>query len=233
MKPILLVLIGLTMACGGGSQESGSVVPAASTPAAPPAAERQLMPGLGHHHHPIATASPDAQKFFDQGFSFVYAFNHEEAVRSFQRAADLDPKAPMPHWGIAWAVGPNYNLDLDDPRAKQAFEAIQKAVALVAGGPAHEREYVESMAGRYSPDPKADRTTLARKYSKAMRDLTGRHPDDLDAATLYAESLMNLRPWKLWTLEGKPAVDTLEIVDRKSTRLNSSHIQKSRMPSSA
>jgi hypothetical protein len=76
------------------------------------------------HHHPIATASPEAQRAFDQGFSLVFAFNHEEAVRSFQRAAELDPRAPMPHWGIAWALGPNYNLDIDDPRAKQAAEAI-------------------------------------------------------------------------------------------------------------
>src|SRR5215831_9644736 len=95
-----------------------------STPSAP-----VLMNGLSGHHHPIATSNPDAQKFFDQGFSLVYAFNHEEAVRSFQQAARLDPRAAMPHWGIAWALGPNYNLDLDDPRALQAYEAIRKATA--------------------------------------------------------------------------------------------------------
>jgi tetratricopeptide (TPR) repeat protein len=170
------------------------------------------MSGLGNHHHAIATADPDAQKFFDQGFSLVFAFNHEEAVRAFQRASELDPKAPMPLWGIAWAVGPNYNLDLDDPRARQAFDAISKAKVLSANGPAHEREYIEAMAVRYSDDLKADRTQLGRRYSRAMAELRRRHPDDLDAATLYAESLMNLRPWKLWTLDGKPAEDTLEIV---------------------
>jgi tetratricopeptide (TPR) repeat protein len=164
------------------------------------------------HHHPIATASPEAQRAFDQGFSLVFAFNHEEAVRSFQRAAELDPRAPMPHWGIAWALGPNYNLDIDDPRAKQAAEAIAKAVALAADGAENEREYAAAMAVRYSPDPKADRAALARAYSGAMGALSQRYPDDLDAATLYAESLMNLKPWKLWTLDGRPAEGTETII---------------------
>ena len=215
-----------TVACGSRSPEprevAGTDRPAAAQPSVPspmaagatsstPSAH-VLMNGLSGHHHPIATSNPDAQKFFDQGFSLVYAFNHEEAVRSFQQAARLDPRAAMPHWGIAWALGPNYNLDLDDPRALQAYEAIQKATSLATAGPAHEREYVDVMAGRYSADPRADRTALARKYSRRVGELMRRHPDDLDAATLYAESLMNLRPWKLWSLEGKPAEDTLEIV---------------------
>jgi tetratricopeptide (TPR) repeat protein len=154
---------------------------------------------------------------FDQGFVLVYAFNHEEAVRSFQRAAELDPKAAMPHWGIAWALGPNYNLDIDDPRARQATDAIARAKTLAANGSQAERDYIDAMAVRYSADPKADRAALARRYADAMRALTERYPDDLDAATLYAESLMNLRPWKLWTLDGKPAEDTeqiLQVLDR-------------------
>ena len=79
-------------------------------------------------------------------------FNHEEAVRSFQRAAELDPSAAMPHWGIAWALGPNYNLDIDDPRARQAFEAIERARTLAKAAPAVEREYIEAMAVRYSAE---------------------------------------------------------------------------------
>ena len=172
----------------------------------------ELVAGLGPHHHPIATGSSEAQAFFDQGFSWVFAFNHEEAVRSFTRAAELDPVAAMPHWGIAWALGPNYNLDVDDPREKQAYQEIQTAKALAADGPPEERDYVAAMATRFSSDPKADRAKLARAYSAAMRNLARRYPDDLDAATLYAESLMNRNPWKLWTLDGKPAPDTEEIV---------------------
>jgi hypothetical protein len=129
----------------------------------------------------------------------------------------LDPKAAMPHWGIAWALGPNYNLDIDDPRARQATDAIARAKALAAGSSQAERDYVDAMAVRYSADLKADRAALARRYADAMRALTERYPDDLDAATLYAESLMNLRPWKLWTLDGKPAEDTeqiLQVLDR-------------------
>lgn len=170
------------------------------------------MPGMGNHHHPIATSNAEAQRFFDQGFDFVFGFNHEEAVRSFTRAAELDPKAAMPHWGIAWALGPNYNLDVDDERAKQANAAMAQALLLSKDAPEEERAYIEAMAIRFPVDAKPDRAALARKYSDAMRDLSRRYPDDLDAATLYAESLMNLRAWKLWTLDGKPAERTEEIV---------------------
>jgi len=170
------------------------------------------MSGMGDHHHPIRTTSPEAQAWFDQGMTLVFGFNHDEAVRSFERAAQLDPRAAMPHWGIAWALGPNYNLDIDDPRSTQAVAAVQRAQALSTDGPATERDYIATLAGRYSADPQADRAVLARRYSEAMRDLTRRYPDDLDAATLYAESLMNLRPWKLWALDGTPAEDTRQIM---------------------
>ena len=179
--------------------------------------EGGVIAGLGSHHHPITTSNPRAQQMFDQGFMLVYAFNHEEAVRSFQRAAALDPKAAMPQWGIAWALGPNYNLDIDDPRARLATDAIARAKTLAANASQAESDYVDAMAVRYSADPQADRAVLAHRYADAMRALTERYPDDLDAATLYAESLMNLRPWKLWTLDGKPAEDTeqiLQVLDR-------------------
>ena len=189
---------------------------AAPPPAAPTAAAHPpgptLIPGMGNHHHPIATTSPEAQRYFDQGFALVFGFNHEEAVRSFRHAAELDPNAAMPHWGIAWALGPNYNLDVDDERAKQANSAIAQALALSKDGPTSERGYIEAMAIRFPADGTPDRAALARRYADAMRDLSRRYPDDLDAATLYAESLMNLRAWKLWSLDGKPAERTGEIV---------------------
>src|SRR5713101_8141163 len=89
-----------------------------------------ILPGLGRLHHPIAASSGEAQKFFDQGLTLIYAFNHEEAVRSFQRAAELDPKAAMPHWGVALALGPNYNLDVDPERERAASAAVERAEAL-------------------------------------------------------------------------------------------------------
>ena len=207
---IILSTVILT-ACTAQAPEKPAA-PAPAPPQAQPSQGPSLMPGMGNHHHPIATSNAEAQRFFDQGFDFVFGFNHEEAVRSFTRAAELDPKAAMPHWGIAWALGPNYNLDVDDERAKQANAAMAQALLLSKDAPEEERAYIEAMAIRFPVDAKPDRAALARKYSDAMRDLSRRYPDDLDAATLYAESLMNLRAWKLWTLDGKPAERTEEIV---------------------
>ena len=171
-----------------------------------------LVRGLGDLHHPIATASAEAQRFFDQGLRFLYAFNHDEAVRSFSRAAELDPRAPMPAWGVALALGPNINLDVDPEREQAAFAAVQRARALAVDAREDERAYVEALARRYSDAPGADLKALAVAYADAMRDLAARHPDDLDAATLFAESLMDLRPWQLWTADGRPADGTEEIV---------------------
>src|SRR6266404_3978270 len=112
-----------------------------STGSAKPAV---LLSGMGNLHHPISTRSAEAQRFFDQGLTLVYAFNHDEAERSFRRAAELDPQAAMPWWGVALAMGPNYNMDVDPEREKEAYDAIQKARTLAASGPENERAYVEA-----------------------------------------------------------------------------------------
>jgi len=174
-----------------------------------------LFSVAGRHHHPIATISPGAQTFFDQGMTMLFGFNHPAAARSFQRAAELDPKAAMPHWGIAVVLGPNYNQDIDliDPaQHKEAYEALERAISLSADAPARERAYVAALAKRYTTNLKTDLRKLQVDYKNAMGELTRAYPDDLDAATLYAESLMNLRPWKLWSPDGAPAEGTEEIV---------------------
>jgi tetratricopeptide (TPR) repeat protein len=171
-----------------------------------------LMSGLGQHHHPVSTKNAEAQRFFDQGFTFIYAFNHDEATRSFKRAAELDPNLAMAHWGIALALGPNINLPVDLEREKAAYEAVQKALELSKKAPEQERAYIEALAKRYSTDPNADLYKLAVDYKNAMGELVKRYPDDLDVATLYAESAMNLRPWQLWNKDGTPAEGTEEIV---------------------
>src|SRR3990172_7452568 len=171
-----------------------------------------LMSGLGEQHHPVSTKNPEAQRFFDQGLILIFAFNHDESVRSFKRAAELDPNLAMAYWGIALALGPNINLDVDPEREKAAYKAVQKALALSANAPEQERAYIESLAKRYSIDPKADLKKLAVDYKNAMGELVKRYPDDLDAATLYAESIMDLRPWQLWNKDGTPAGGTEEIV---------------------
>jgi tetratricopeptide (TPR) repeat protein len=171
-----------------------------------------LLPGLGNHQHPITTSSPQAQRWFNQGLTLIYAFNHDEAVRSFEKAAQADPKAPMPHWGVALAMGRNINQDPEPEREKAAWDAIQRAQALAANGNQQERDFIAALARRYSSDPKADRKQLARAYRNAMSELTRLYPDNLDAATLYADAMMNLNPWKLWSKDGTPAEGTAEIV---------------------
>jgi tetratricopeptide (TPR) repeat protein len=185
-----------------------------------------LMSGLGSYHHAVSTKNMEAQRFFDQGLTLVYAFNHEAAVRSFKRAAELDPQMAMAYWGIALALGPNINLDVDPEREKAAYDAVQKALALAAKAPENERGYINALAKRYSTDPKADLRKLAVDYKNAMGDLVRQLPDDLDAATLYAESGMDLRPWQLWAKDGKPAEGTQEIVSvlESVLRRNPNHI---------
>ncbi|HEY0004404.1 MAG TPA: hypothetical protein VGB17_06305, partial [Pyrinomonadaceae bacterium] len=162
--------------------------------------------------HPVSTSHAEAQKFFDQGLLLLYAFNHAEAIRSFKRAAELDPKLAMAHWGVGLALGPNINQGNDPEREKLAYEAARKAQSLASQASEAERAYISALAKRYSIDPKADLKKLAVDYKNAMLEVSRRYPDDLDAATLYAESLMDLRPWKLWTPDGKPAEGTEEII---------------------
>ncbi len=171
-----------------------------------------LVTGLSDLHHPVSTHNAEAQKFFDQGLRFIYAFNHDEAARSFQHAAELDPKLAMAYWGVAEAVGPNYNDPADPDRYKHAHDAVQKAVDLSAGASPVEQAYIEAMAKRFPADPSSDLKKSAEDYHDAMRQVAKQFPDDLDAATLFAESGMNLHPWGLWHQDGTPEAGTEEIV---------------------
>ncbi|MGO9125107.1 MAG: hypothetical protein ACLP6G_09475 [Terriglobales bacterium] len=171
-----------------------------------------LVSGLGNGHHPVSTKNPEAQQFFDQGLRFIYAFNHDEAARSFGHAAELDPKLAIAYWGVAEAVGPNYNDPASDDRFKRAHEEIQKAVELSAGASPSEQAYIQAMARRFPADAKADRRKAAEDYHDAMREVMKQFPDDPDAATLFAESGMNLHPWGLWHVDGTPEAGTEEIV---------------------
>jgi len=181
-----------------------------STMPLPP--EPDVVDGLGDHHHPVSTKNREAQQHFDRGMTYVFAFNHDEAINSFRKAAQLDPTLAMAHWGEALALGPNINLDVDPEREKAAWEAVQRAKALAKDAPERERAYVDALSKRYSIDPKADLKKLAVDYKMAMGEMVKRYPDDLDLATLYAESAMDLRPWQLWTSDGKPAEGTEELI---------------------
>jgi hypothetical protein len=170
------------------------------------------MSGLSDLHHPVSTKNAEAQQFFDQGLRLIYAFNHDEAARSFHRAAELDPQLAMAWWGVALAVGPNYNLPVDAEHEKIAVDAMNKAVALSANAPQMEKDYIQALGKRFSSDANPDYQQLNVAYSNAMRALSQKYPDDLDAATLFADSMMNLRPWKLWNADGTPVEGTPEIV---------------------
>jgi tetratricopeptide (TPR) repeat protein len=200
---LILVVLGLFL-CGMATAQDHSAH-AQAKPAT-------LMQGYGDLHHSVSTDNAQAQQFFDQGLRQIYAFNHDEAARSFQRAADLDPKLAMAYWGVAEAVGPNYNDPASDDRFAAAHTSIQKAVDLSSSASPAEQAYIQAMALRFPADPKADRRQAAEAHHRAMREVVRQFPDDLDAATLFAESGMNLHPWGLWMVDGTPREGTEEIV---------------------
>jgi tetratricopeptide (TPR) repeat protein len=180
----------------------------AASPVSPP----PLFDNLGTLHHQITTTSELAQQYFDQGLRLVYAFNHEEAILSFQEAARQDPQAAMAYWGIALASGPNINAPMSKEDGRRAVDAIQKARTHAKTVSAAEQAYIDALSKRYLSARKPARASLDKPYADAMRTVWQRYPDDPDAGTLFAEALMDLRPWDLWTSDGKPKTGTAELV---------------------
>jgi tetratricopeptide (TPR) repeat protein len=174
--------------------------------------------GLGTFHRAVTTSSPEAQQYFDQGMRFLWAFNHDEATRSFARAAELDPKCAACYWGVALTVGPNYNLPaMVEPRARVAFESLHRAQENAAHASAVEQALIAALAARYPSAQPLEPSNLApviTAYAEAMRQVAARFPDDSDVQTLCAESEMTVNAWRLWTPEGQPTAGTPEIVAR-------------------
>jgi len=169
--------------------------------------------GLGTYTRKVTTASPEAQKYFDQGLRFVFGFNHGAAIRSFQEAARLDPTCAMAHWGIALACGPHINLPLVPPPAAQlAWQELALAQQPAAHASAVERALIEALGHRYANPEPDDRTPLDRAYADAMRTVWKTYPNDPDVGVFFAEALMDLRPWDQWTPEGQPQPGTEEIL---------------------
>jgi tetratricopeptide (TPR) repeat protein len=167
-----------------------------------------LYDNLGNLHHAISTKNALAQKYFDQGLRLTYGFNHAEAIRAYAEAARLDPHCAMCYWGVALDYGPNINLPMDADSGVKAYAAVQQALTLLPYASAEEQDYIHAVASRYAAKPEADRAALDRAYADAMGKLARKYPDDLDVQTLYAESLMDLRPWDYWTHDGKPQPGT-------------------------
>lgn len=170
-----------------------------------------LFTDLGSLRHPITTTSEQAQQYFDQGLRLVYAFNHEEAIRSFEAAARHDPTAAMAHWGIALALGPNINAPMAKGDERRAWEALQKARAQANHVSPAEQRYIEALGKRYSAKG-GSRVALDKAYANAMRTVWQRSPDDPDAGVLFTEALMDLRPWDFWASDGRPHPGTDEMV---------------------
>ncbi len=171
-----------------------------------------LLKGYDAVNYPISTQNTLVQRYFNQGMTLAYGFNHAEAARSFYYATKLDPDCAMAFWGYAYVLGPNYNAGMEDDNYERAYEAIQKAKELSKNATEKETQFINAMALRYAPEPPEDRTTLDTKYSEAMKALYDQYPEDTEISALYAESLMNLHPWDLNEKDGTEKPWTVEIV---------------------
>jgi tetratricopeptide (TPR) repeat protein len=180
---------------------------------APPVLAEPLFEGLGTHTRSVATSSPEAQRYFNQGLAFLFGFNHDEAIRSFQEAATLDSSCAMAYWGISIANGPHINNPVvDSTHAVAAWQAWKEASAKASGASEVERALIQALGTRYADPQPADRKPLDLAYASAMREVWHAHPEDADIGALFAEAMMDLRPWRLWTHDGQPEPGTLEIV---------------------
>ena len=172
----------------------------------------QRFEEIGPYRRPVTTSSDEAQRYFDQGLAWMYSFNHDEAIRSFAKAAELDPDCAMAWWGISICEGPNYNDPvMTDERSGAAWSALKEAEARAASASPVERGLIEALAARYAFPWPEDRAALNEAYAAAMEELLGRFPDDPEVGTLYGESLMVLRPWQLYTIDRLPEADTAKI----------------------
>jgi tetratricopeptide (TPR) repeat protein len=178
----------------------------ASRPSAP------LFDDAGEHHHAVTTSSPMAQRFFNQGMVLLYGFNHAEAIRSFTAVTEADPQCAMAYWGIAYAHGPNINRPMDPSAVPLAWTALQKAQSLEANASPRERGYIEALAKRYKAEPVEDRSAMDLAYAEAMREVMRQNPDDLDAAALFAEAVMDTMPWDYWQSDRRPKPAMIEVM---------------------
>ena len=177
------------------------------------AAKEPLYDGLGSYSRKVTTNSAEAQRYFDQGLGFLQGFNHRAAIRAFQQAAELDPECAMAHWGVALACGPHINAMAVPPSAADlAWKELGLAQKTAGKAWPVERDLIDALAKRYANPQPEDRSGLDRAYADAMREVWKRYPKDPEVGALFAESMMNLRPWDQWASDGKPQPGTDEII---------------------
>lgn len=211
---VVLIVLGFASgyACTALNQQTAAPIapPAPEVPPAPVGAT--LLKGLGDYQRPITTTSPEAQRWFNQGLMLSYGFNHDAAERSFLKATEADPACAMCWWGAALVLGPHVNAVMDPANNGKAWMRVQQAVVRSSHAAPWERAFIKALASRYAAKPPADRAPLDRAYANAMEQLVQELPDDVDAATLYAESLMDLSPWDYYDAQGRPLGNTPQIV---------------------
>ncbi len=178
-----------------------------------------LFTGMGDQHHVITTKSAQAQRYFDQGLTLAYGFNHAEAARSFRQAIKLDPNCAMCNWGLAYVLGPNINAKMEDDAVSESYTAMQQALKLAKNASKSEQAYINALAKRYVDRPLEDRSSLDLAYAEAMEQVTQQYPDDMDAATIYAEALMDTMPWDYWTEDKKPKPRAQKVLDTLESTL--------------
>lgn len=163
-----------------------------------------LFKGMNVLDYKVTTKNPEAQKYFNQGLALAYGFNHAEAARSFYYATKLDPECAMCYWGFAYVLGPNYNAGMEPDNYERAYKAIQTALKLSSKAAENEKALIQALSKRYVEKPVEDRSALDIAYSKAMKEVNAKFPEDININALYAESVMDLHPWDLYEKNGKP-----------------------------
>ncbi len=234
LERFMKVKTAMAVAVGGALIAQSSVAPQAQTgghkhyvasatelmQASPTGQLAPRLQKLGTHVFPVSTKSPRAQLFINQGLNLSYAFNHAEAGRAFREAARLDPNLAMAQWGQALVLGPNINAAMEPTDEAPAYAAMQKAVSLKAGASLRERALIDALAQRYTGKPE-DRLARDQSYAAAMKKVHLQFPADNDIATLYVESVMDLRPWGYWMRDGRPyegVAEAVTIIERVMAR---------------
>jgi tetratricopeptide (TPR) repeat protein len=208
-KIVLLVLLAPAVALSAQTHKHYEETPEAAQ-AGPGGQLAPRLQNLGPHTFKVTTSSARAQQYMSQGVNLTYGFNHAEAGRSFREAARLDPQLAMAYWGQALVLGPNINAAMTPEDEPKALELVQKAVSLKAKATPRERDLIDALAKRYT-GKKEDRAAADKAYSAAMHAVHKKYPGDLDIAAMYAESVMDLRPWGYWMPDGSPHEGTAEI----------------------
>jgi tetratricopeptide (TPR) repeat protein len=218
-RPITNSLLLLSAFAASGSQVQSAEPPARVRQASPEgttdesARTAALYPGFAGYERTVTTKSKDAQRWFNQGIQLLYGYNHDEAIRSFEKAAEIDPSCAMAWWGSAYARGMHINNpEMTEEQSQRAYEAAEKAIQALDDESPVEQALVRAVARRYAWPAPTDRAPLNQAYADAMEKAWHQFPDDADVGALYAESLMNLQPWDLWTAAAAPKGRVLEIL---------------------